>query len=178
MADLSAAALFVGTLGLVLSAASLTWQAATFTLSGARVRVAMRHGARNVGGIVSGLPGTQSLDLLANQGFTDEVVGASVSNVGRMAVQVSEVCAVLEGHVRISALSGTVGPALPHQLPPQSSESWFLPAQPVRAAVYASKALPGGKDPCYVWVEVQLGNGKVVKSKQRLLLGSVGGLST
>jgi hypothetical protein len=67
-----------------------------------------------------------------------------------------------------------MGPELPHRLEAQSSETWFLPADMVRRAVVASAAIQRGSDPADVWMEVELGNGKTVRTKERVSLGSAG----
>jgi hypothetical protein len=78
----------------------------------------------------------------------------------------------LANGVRVSQLQGTIGPDLPHRLEAQSAATWFLPAAPVRAAVIASAAIGKGRDPCNCWMEVKLGSGKTVATKERVLLGS------
>jgi hypothetical protein len=169
---MSAAALAVAIVGIVLASISLSWQAFVFVLSGSRVRADLHHGARDASGVVSGLPGTQSLQSLAEQGFSVEVIGVEVFNVGRLAIQVTRVSAALANGVSVSALAGTIGPDLPYRLEAQSSASWFLPAEPIRRAVHASATISRGTDPCDVWGKVGLGNGKTVETRQRMPLTS------
>ncbi len=166
------ATLIIAVLGLVLSVASLTWQAATFVLSGSRVRADLRHGARNATTAVSGPPGSQQLQFLAAQGFTEEVIGIEVRNVGRLAASIESVAATLAGGVQFTQLRDSGGPPLPHTLEPQSAAKWFLPAVPVRAAVAVSSQTLKGADPCKVWMEVTLGTGKLVRSRRSMWLGS------
>jgi hypothetical protein len=137
-ASVTVATLAIAVVGLVLSVISLTWQAATFVMSGSRVRARLRHGAAGGGSVVSGPPGTQSLRVMAEQGFTTEVIGVEVRNVGRLAVQVTDVRAALPSGFQVSEARISMGPDLPYRLEAQSSQTWFLPAQMARAAVTAS----------------------------------------
>lgn len=141
-------------------------------MSGGRVRASLRHGARGPTGVVSGPPSGQGRQLLAAQGFTQEVIGVEARNVGRLAIQITGVEVVLANGVRVSQLQGTLGPDLPYRLDAQSAATWFLPAAPVRAAVKASASIGKGTDPCNCWMEVGLGSGKAVRTKERILLGS------
>jgi hypothetical protein len=167
------ATLVIAVLGVVLSVASLTWQAATFILSGSRVRADLKHGARNAAGVVHGSPRSmqQQLPSLAAQGFTEEVIGIEVHNVGRLAATVDRVSAALAGGMKYNFLSDVVGPSLPHRLEPQSSASWFAPAAPVRQAVAVSAEVLKRPDPCEAWMEVEV-VGKVVRTRQTMRLGS------
>jgi hypothetical protein len=168
------ATLVIAIFGLVLSAISLTWQAATFVMSGSRVRASLRHGARGGASVVSGPPASQSFRALAEQGFTYEVIGIEVRNVGRLAVQVTGVRAALPSGVQVQETRSSMGPGFPYRLEAQSSQTWFLPGEMARSAVAASAAIGKGSDPADVWMEVELGNGKVVRTKQRVSLGSAG----
>jgi hypothetical protein len=165
------ATLVIAVLGLALSVASLTWQAATFILSGSRVRAELRHGARNADVVAVGPLGSQRLSVLAAQGLTEEVIGIEVRNVGRLAASVDSVEAALEGGMKFAMLQSTIGPPLSHRLEPQSSASWSMPAAPIRAAVGASAEVLKRPNPCKVWMEVTVA-GKVVRSRQSMRLGS------
>ncbi|SRR6266567_2577895 len=165
------ATLIIAVLGLVLSVASLTWQAATFVLSGSRVRADLKHGAANAGGVVHGPPGSQPLASLAAQGFTEEVIGVQVRNEGRLATTIDKVEASLANGLKVNLFGALPGPSLPHRLEPQSSAVWFMPAAPVRAAVAASAQVLKRADPCQVWMEVEV-VGRVVKTRQSMWLGS------
>jgi len=89
--------LIVAIVGVVFACASLAWQAASFVLSGSRVRVKLRRGAlkRDSSGRLIRVQGQLSpkqsdLEVLRQQGFTDDVLIIEVRNVGRMAVSVEE----------------------------------------------------------------------------------------
>jgi hypothetical protein len=89
--------LVVAIVGLALAALSLGWQAATFVLSGSRVRVTLRRGAvrRGFGETVRvSFPehATEREVLVARkQGFTEDVAVAEVRNRGRLAISVEDV---------------------------------------------------------------------------------------
>ena len=171
MDSMTVAILVIAVLSLVLSVVSLTWQAATFVLSGSRIQAELKHGARNAGVVATGPPGSQQLQALAAQGLTEEVLGVEVRNVGRLAASIDSVEAALEGGVKIKMLEFVTGPVLSHRLEPQSSASWSVPAAPVRAAVGVSAEVLKRANPCKVWMEVTVA-GKIVRSKQSMLLGS------
>lgn len=92
--------------------------------------------------------------------------------IGRLAASVSAVRAVLPDGVKISPTTWVGCPSLPHRLDPQSSEPWFTPIEPVKAAIAASYAVGRGKNPSTVPVEVELGSGKITKTPQRLTLSA------
>jgi hypothetical protein len=167
----TSATLVIAVLGLVLSVVSLTWQGATFVLSGSRFRADLKHGAANAGGVVHGPPGSQPLQSLAAEGFTAEVIGVEVRNVGRLAATVDRVEASLANGLKVNLFSELLGPSLPHRLEPQSSASWFMPAAPIRRTVAVSAHVLKRADPCKVWIEVEI-VGKHVRTRQSMLLGS------
>jgi hypothetical protein len=165
------ATLVIAVLGLVLSVASLTWQAATFVLSGSRVRADLKHGAAGAGGVIHGPPGSQPLASLGAQGFMEEVLGVQVRNAGRLATTIDRIEICLANGVKLAQLSALMGPSLPHRLEPQSSALWFIPADPARGAVAASAQALKRADPCKVWMEVEV-VGKLVRTRQSMWLGS------
>ncbi len=65
---MAVATLVIAVLGLVLSVASLTWQAATFVLSGSRVRADLKHGAHNGGVLATEELGSQQLRASLSKG--------------------------------------------------------------------------------------------------------------
>ena len=168
MDSFAVATLVIAVLGLVLSIVSLIWQAATFVLSGSRVRAELKHGARNADVVVSGPPGWQRV---ASQGLGEEVIGIEVRNVGRMAASIDSVQAALPRGTKTTLLQSFIGPPLPHRLDPQSVASWYLPAAPVRATVGAAAEVFKRRNPSKVWMEVTVA-GKVVRSRQSMWLGS------
>jgi hypothetical protein len=163
------ATLVIPVLGLVQSVASLTWQAATFVLSGSRVRADLKHGAANAAGFLTGAPGVyRSVD---DQGLGDEVIGVKVRNVGRLAASVDSIEVAMAGGMRMQMPSEVMGQSLPHRLEPQSSASWFVPAEPIQRVIRANAQVLKRSDPCEVWIEVEV-VGKTVRTRQAMRLGS------
>jgi hypothetical protein len=176
--DYQVVTLVIAVLGLALSVASLSWQAAAFVLSGSRVKVELRHGAQDgVGNLMHGPPGTHDARLLASQGFVHELLGVQVRNVGRMPVDVEKVEAVLPKGIRFSHPQGHLGPSLPHRVQPHSSQTWFLDMQPIRKAVYANAQTFGLPATQPVYVAVGLGTGKTAETNQRILVPGGGVVS-
>jgi hypothetical protein len=164
--------LILAVLGVVLGAISLAWQAATLVQAGSRIRAGLRHGARNADTAVTGKPGTQTMATLLPQGFTEEVLGVEVRNAGRRVASIITVQGALKNGVKVSAVGDSLdGPSLPHRLEPKNTATWLLPATSVRAAVGASAQIRGS-DPCRMWMEIELGTGKVVKTRETMILGS------
>jgi hypothetical protein len=105
--DYQLVTLIIAVVGLALAVASLTWQAVTFVLSGSRVKVELHHGAHDgAGNLISGPPLAQALRQAAEQGFVHEVIGAKVRNVGRVAVTVERIEAVLASGIKLRPPQG------------------------------------------------------------------------
>jgi hypothetical protein len=158
--------LVIAVVGLALAAASLAWQAATFALTGSRVRADVLRGVIGRGVLVTYPPenwGSASAAAHAAQGFTEEVVAVEVRNVGRMAVSVQKITAYLDNGIGLSPVQ--TQPPLPFRLEPGSSERWWVEAAQVRAAIIASERTGVGGSQSKVHIAVDLATGKVVKTK-------------
>jgi hypothetical protein len=171
--DYTAMSLVIAIVGLVLSVMSLTWQATMFVLSGSRIKALLQHGAIGRGSLVVSKPGTQSMEYLANQGFTDEVLAIKVRNVGRLSVSVTSVAAVFGSGISIGQLDHPRDRALPYRLEAQSEQTWFVSMDAVRAAAESWLATrPKGssvtRGQLTVQMSVGLGNGKLVKTKESI----------
>jgi hypothetical protein len=154
--------LVIAVVGLVLAAASVAWQFATFTLTGSRVKAKILRGAIGRGGLVTIAPAKWTASyaaVMASQGFSQDVVAVAVRNVGRSPATVQRVTVCLEAGASLSLIQ-TV-PSLPFRLEAESSASWWVDATEVRALIAASK-LTRSK----VHIEVALGIGKTIKTKQ------------
>jgi hypothetical protein len=85
-------AVLMAGLSLLVAALSLGWQIAVHQLEGRRVRVTLVHGAAGRGSVVTskvGRTGAPSNHArLAEQGFTEAVIGVAVTNLGRAPVRV------------------------------------------------------------------------------------------
>jgi hypothetical protein len=162
--------LVVAIVGVVLAFASLVWQGATFAWSGSRVRVKLRRGAirRELDGILRMQgplrPSADDKARLRKQGFIEEVLFVEVRNVGRMAVTVENVAATSADGLSYSKIADPANAALPHRLEPHSGQSWHIDLAPLQAVVN----LHG--QPREVWMTVDLGTGKTLRTKETTLL--------
>ena len=160
--------LAVAIAGLVLAAVALTWQAATFLLTGSRLKVDSRQGATDGRGIVHGMPGSESIERLRAQGYTHEVLGAEVFNRGRTGVSVTGIRAVTSRGISFAPIADLLGPPMPHRLEPGASASWFFPLAPVRAAIATSAEELGHPNPDDVAIDVDSGDGRRRRAKRKL----------
>jgi hypothetical protein len=163
--------LVIAVVGLALAAASLAWQAATFALTGSRVRADILRGVTGRGMLVTYPPAKWTPNTLAQsaaQGMPHEVVAVEVRNVGRLPASVQKVTAYLENGIGFSPLQ--TQPALPFRLEAGSSERWWIQAAEVRAGIVASKStgIPRSHR-TKVYMAVALGTGKVIKTKSIVL---------
>ena len=160
--------LAVAIAGLVLAAVALTWQAATFLMTGSRLKVDSRQGATDGRGIVHGAPGHETRELLLAQGYTQEVLGAEVFNRGRTGVNVTGIRAVTSRGISCTPVADLLGPPMPHRLEPGASASWFFPLAPVRAAIATSAEELGHPNPDDVAIDVDSGDGRRRRAKRKL----------
>ena len=119
----------IAVLGLVVSVANATWSVAQWKLNGARPVLELIVGAvaANGSGLVSipvtaGTPPNRA--RLAQEGFTQSVVGVTVTNMGRLPVRIqrwSIQCAA-NGTAYVP-LADSIGPDLPHVLEAGAQET-------------------------------------------------------
>jgi hypothetical protein len=127
--------LAIAACGLLLSALSLGWQAATFFLSGARVVVRLREGFRGPGGVMIGPPMiyTQAgLAALERDGFTEHVLAVEVVNRGRLPATVNSWSIAFGNGVIYRPPLDAANPALPYRLEPGASEIWYAAVEPLQ----------------------------------------------
>jgi hypothetical protein len=162
--------LVVAILGVLLALASLVWQAATFVLSGSRVRLLLRQGAlkRMAGGTVriSGplQPTASDCEVMRSQGFEEPVLIVEVRNRGRMAVSVEDIAAVSEDGWGFKRAEDPENPSLPHRLEPGAKQAWH-----VELAVFQA-LVDKDRKPRKAWMTVELGTGRVMRTKQSTLV--------
>lgn len=170
-------ALIVACSSLVLAAASLGWQVATWHMDGRRVRVALLHGLVSGGGVYSGKVEARGhprdLKPLYRQGIRGtEVIGVAVTNVGRAPVRIDRISiALAEGGMSYVPINETIGPALPHRLPPGETESWYAEADAARALVSATRAA-GLRASDDVRAVVELGTGDEKRTRRTVTVGT------
>jgi hypothetical protein len=165
--DYDIATLAIATAGLGLAMLSLGWQAATFVLSGSRVRVDILKGSLGRGSLITGPPDTwqdiANISALAAQGFTEEVLAVEVRNVGRMPVSVEKVTASLANGIAFEESQYQHAP-LPYRLEPGSSQKWWVTLPALKAALAAS-----GLQQAEAFFSIGLGTGKIVQTKRTTL---------
>jgi hypothetical protein len=150
---------------------SLGWQAATFFLSGSRVRVSLLRGAIGRGNRVL-MPakgwGEQQRAMSAAQGIGEEVVAIEVRNRGRLAINVEVVNAWFGPKKTPAGFSLPEFPGnepFPHRLEPGSSGSWAMPLARMLPALAAF-----GQSESELYMSAGLGNGKTVRTKERTII--------
>lgn len=158
-------ALIVAILGLTLAAASLTWQATTFVLTGSRVQCELHVGAIGQRQVFVHQPVGRNEVIGApreewqRQGLTEGRLFVIARNVGRIAVTITGYSATC-GSARYGTMRPLLGePALPHRLEPGAEVMWTLPTEEVREFAAA------GRGDMNVRMSVDLGNGKRVDSR-------------
>lgn len=138
---LALAGLVIALLSLAVALLSAGWQITAWVLDGRRVRLALVHGALGRGGAAvgrverDGRP--KNLTHLRDEGFFDEeVIGVSVTNVGRAPVRIDGYgVELVSGEMSFKPVGDAIGPKLPFRLPPGESETWYARAADARALV-------------------------------------------
>jgi len=161
------AAFWLAIVGLVLSVASLTWQFATFRLTGSLVRAELIHGAMGADGATYGAPGKFNVPMMAAQGYVMEVVGIEVFNRGRIGVNIAR-WSMHSGKESFMPVAEQRGPDLPYRLEPGVSAQWFMPMDTLRKMVRINAEVLHRPNPAQCWATVQLGTGKTAKAKRTM----------
>jgi hypothetical protein len=156
--------LVVAIVGAVTGVAALVWEAATFVLSGSRVKVALTHAWLGGGGVVTGPLGEIGKQP-PDERFPVEALGVEVRNVGRLQASVTG-CAIEVGPVAISAFVPHNEP-LPHRLDIGEENTWFVEVAQIHAAVSAAVRTFG---PVEIRARASLGTGKRITSRNSISL--------
>jgi hypothetical protein len=171
------ATLAIAVAGVLLGALSLGWQAATFFLSGPRVRVRLRAGLFGPGGVVVGKPeavlvGDQR-KRLEHEGFTEPVLAVTAVNGGRLPTTINSWGIVVGGGVTLREFDAH-GPSLPHRLEPHEEATWYASAANAMAAVAASAATFGERSARMIRAQIETPAGGVVVSGEWIGLAADG----
>jgi len=160
------ATLIIAALGVLLGALSLGWQAATYVLTGGRVKIALKVGAVVDSGTGMALmPVAEAtpdkLASLGQQGFSRAVIAVEVRNVGRLPVTVSRWS--LESSLGVSyvPIADSLGSALPHRLDLGEPATWALDLhQAIHLVKTTTEVLGKGCEQARVHGVVELGDGR------------------
>ena len=143
-------ALAVAVCGVVLASLSLGWQAASYVLSGGRVKVKLLVGALGNGAIVTGPAENLSADWLeglASQGFSEPIVAITVANVGRQPVKVARWGLKSGLGMSLWPPANGIGPSLPHRLEAGDAATWAVDTMTVQAFFQAANQVWGKSQP-------------------------------
>lgn len=172
---LSIAAFALAVLGSLLGVTSLTWQMATFKLSGSRVKVRLKVAALGRGGALTApvRPGWEvTLRQYASQGYPTPCLAIEASNVGRLGVDVVRCNARFSNGMSFDPLGHPANPPSNSRLDHGQTKTWFIELAPLQAAIDASAAvgLANSAGPQTVSVSVELGTGRTVAAKGTVTL--------
>ncbi len=132
--------MIVGVLGLVLASISISWQAASYLLTGGRVKVSLRVGGFGNGAMVTAPPASLTAswwDGLAKQGYKQPIVAVRVANVGRQPVTVARWGLKSGLGMSLYPMADSIGQPLPHRLEVGESETWAVDMAHVDAFIQA-----------------------------------------
>jgi hypothetical protein len=152
------------------------WQVFAWLMDGRRVRVALVYGAHTGTAAITGKVRTDGsppdLGQLHWPGSLEEVLGISVTNVGRAPVRIDGYGApIVGGPVSLNPLADAIGPQLPFRLPPGETEAWYVRMSDVRALISSARAIRETVKP-EVRMYVKLGTGDEKHSRRTLRVAS------
>jgi hypothetical protein len=160
----------VGAAGLLLASASLTWQAITWRQSGALAKIELLQGAvASSGAAYVTLPASSSaadVGLLAEQGFPERALFVVLSNTGRLALTVERLTVLFPGNYRVAQLTFLLGPKLPCRLDSGEPGTWGVDIRRIEPLLQVLRT-SGKRNPIRVRVELTLGNGRTIVTRQR-----------
>lgn len=166
-----AGSLWVAILAVVLACLSLGWQAATYVLTGGRVKVTLLVGAMGNGGMVTGSPDKLKpgwFDGVAEQGYRSPVVAVKVANVGRQPVTVTRWSVVCPLAGSLTPVANSIGPPLPHRLEVGESATWAVDMHSVHTFMEATRKVVARGRQVVAFGQVELGDGRTKKSSEKL----------
>lgn len=162
----------IATLGFVMAAASLTWQAISWRLSGSRASAELLIGALRHSGVYITLPprsSTEAVELFKKEGFTQKAIFVVVRNAGRLPIAVEHCRVVFPGKYKIGQLSFAVGPQLPYLLGVGEAATWGVEVARIAAMIQMLREVRGLRS-VNVRFEVDLGNNKTVRTRKKARL--------
>lgn len=161
------ATLVIAIIGLILAVVSLLWQAATFVLSGPRVKVRLREGIRgDHGGALLGPIENYTADGLAAltaQGYSEHVLGIEVVNTGRLPATIRTWGLRFGNRAVYTHNLDPRNPPLPHRLEPATSEVWYVPVANLQEL--QGDFVDQSREAATARADVDLATGKTVSSR-------------
>lgn len=161
----------IAVFGAVLGTASLAWQAATYVLSGGRVKIELLVGA--MGPMRSGMAlapvksaTSTAMAQIAAQGFREPIMAVRVRNVGRLPVTVTSWGIRSKSGMTLSPAGLTIGPSLPHRLEAGDRETWAVGMEVALNLVESDVEVFKVHRP---WLRgtVELGDGRVYRTRRK-----------
>lgn len=165
-------ALVIAVVGLALAALSLGWQAATFFLSGPRVKVDLQEGFLGPMGLMTAsasvytAEGREALDRL---GYTEHVLAVEAVNSGRLAVTVNNWSINFGNGASYGNPSDMRNPKLPHRLEPHTTALWCAPVEHLQ--LLQAEFTDQGARAATARGAITLPGRRAVLSKRALLIG-------
>lgn len=163
------AAVVIGFLGLVIAVVSITWQVATFMLSGSRVKVELKTAAIGSAGVVTGPVGNDwegIFPLLAAQGYETPCLAIEARNVGRLGVDVVRCQVNFENGAKYEHPGHPSNPAPNFRLDHGVCKTWIVELWPLRNIVDATARMGEFRPNQSVTMSIELGTGKILTSKK------------
>ncbi|HWD37317.1 MAG TPA: hypothetical protein VG944_00585 [Fimbriimonas sp.] len=163
------ATLIIAVVGIVLAGLSLGWQAATFTLSGPRVKVNLREGFRGPRGIMIAPPAVYTdngLETLAQQGYSEHVLAVEAINRGRLPATIENWSLRFGNGAAYSNPTDGGNLSLPYRLDSHTRANWYAPAANLRElqGIFTDQT----ESAAILRAEVSLGSGQTAVSRNAL----------
>src|SRR5262249_14904712 len=160
------ATLVIAVLGVVMSALSLGWQAATFVLTGGRVKAELYLSFGGVDSVIgTGIPSADE-DQRRAEGPTGARAVMLVRNVGRLPVTVADRSLVARIHGFRISQGVWLGPPLPHRMEGGEATEWDIDSDAVkRLLTEAARTFNHPVEQITVRGYVSLGSGRTVKAR-------------
>lgn len=165
-------------LGALTGIAALAWQWTTWSLSGARIQVDLKHAWLGRGGAITGVPGTWKDTRPPAAGYDLECLAVETRNVGRMPASITG-WAVEVGVASLGYFDSPWNKPLPHRLESGESVTWFVERATVESmSSVLRKGTWNGRpreyvDPSILRARVATGDGKTHRSKRTLKLSEL-----
>jgi hypothetical protein len=155
------ATLVIAVVGVSLAVLSIAWQAATFILTGPRVKVELHEGLRGPLGVMVASLNVYTDDgraALERSGYDEHVLAITAINNGRLPATITSWSVRFGNGASQSVGLDRQNPELPYRLEAHSSATWYMLAEHAQGVqrVFADQ----GRDASKMRGEVGLASGK------------------